>query len=391
MPTLSKADKKNTLKPINLKKIVDFKNMSVKAKHNLLRTAAAIGIGLSVALVLILLTAENPGQAVKYFLAAPFLSKSYFSHLIEVIIPLLFTGSAVCIMFSANQFNLGLEGAVYLGGLVAAISGIYLVTEIPFISPMVGILLGGIVGAIITLIPALLQYKWKANVLVSSLMMNYICLYVGLFLLFHFFKDPDSSQHTYPISEAAKLTSFFKGMNIHSGIIIAALVTIFSYLLLYRTRIGYSLRATGQNPTFAKYSGIGVGALAVFSQVIGGFIGGMGGAVQVLGLFDRFQWVALTGFGWDGVTIAIFAKNNPKYLPLATLFIAYFRTGAWVMSFKAGVQIDLVSVFEGIMVLFLLAEKFLSGTYKKMVFEDADRKRRERQALESNEKEVAQA
>ena len=387
---MSKAEKTKNTKTI--RQMLDYNSLSVKSKHNILRTAAAIAIGLGVALVLILLTAKNPGQAVKYFLAAPFMSKAYFSHLIEVIIPLLFTGSAVCIMFSANQFNLGLEGSFYLGGLVAAVSGIYLVGNVPFISPLVGILLGGIVGAIITLIPALLQYKWNANVLVSSLMMNYICLYVGLFLLFHYFKDPASSQHSYPIGEAAGLTSFFKGTKIHSGIIIAALVTVFSYLLLYRTKTGYSLRATGQNPTFAKYSGLNVGALAVFSQLIGGFIGGMGGAVQMLGIYERFQWVDLTNFGWDGVTIAIFAKNNPKYLPLATLFIAYFRTGAWVMSFKAGVQIDLVSVFEGIMVLFLLAERFLSGTYKKMVFEDADRKRREREALEGNmDKEGAQA
>ena len=118
----------------------------------------------------------------------------------------------------------------------------------------------------------------------------------------------------------------------------------------------------------------------------------MGGAVQMLGLFSRFQWVELLGFGWDGVTVAIFAKNNPRNLPLAALFIAYFRTGAWVMSFKAGVQIDLVSVFEGIMVLFLLAEQFLLGTYRKMIFKDADRKRKEREAIEQgNDKEGAQA
>jgi hypothetical protein len=118
----------------------------------------------------------------------------------------------------------------------------------------------------------------------------------------------------------------------------------------------------------------------------------MGGAVQMLGLFSRFQWIELLGFGWDGVTVAIFAKNNPRNLPLAALFIAYFRTGAWVMSFKAGVQIDLVSVFEGIMVLFLLAEQFLLGTYRKMIFKDADRKRKEREAIEQgNDKEGAQA
>ena len=125
---MSKAEKKKNTKTIQ--QMLDINSMSVKAKHNMLRTAAAIGIGLAVALTLILLTAKNPSQAVKYFLAAPFMSKAYFSHLIEVIIPLLFTGSAVCIMFSANQFNLGLEGSFYLGGLVAAISGIYLVTDV---------------------------------------------------------------------------------------------------------------------------------------------------------------------------------------------------------------------------------------------------------------------
>ena len=377
---------------INVGKIPDFKNMSVRTKHNVLRTSAAIGIGLAAAIALILITASEPGEAVHYFLVAPFLSRAYFSHLIEVIIPLLFTGSAVCIMFSANQFNLGLEGAFYLGGLVAAVSGIYFVKNVPVVSQLVGISLGGIIGAIITTIPALLQHKWRANVLVSSLMMNYVCLYLGLFLLFHHFKDPASSQHSYPIGSAAALTPLIPGTKIHSGLILAAVVTFFSWLLLYRTKTRYSLRAAGQNPTFAKYAGLSVGSLAVVSQLIGGFIGGMGGAVQMLGLFSRFQWIELLGFGWDGVTVAIFAKNNPRNLPLAALFIAYFRTGAWVMSFKAGVQIDLVSVFEGIMVLFLLAEQFLLGTYRKMIFKDADRKRKEREAIEQgNDKEGAQA
>ena len=201
--------------------------MSVRTKHNVLRTSAAIGIGLAAAIALILITASEPGEAVHYFLVAPFLSRAYFSHLIEVIIPLLFTGSAVCIMFSANQFNLGLEGAFYLGGLVAAVSGIYFVKNVPVVSPLVGISLGGIIGAIITTIPALLQHKWRANVLVSSLMMNYVCLYLGLFLLFHHFKDPASSQHSYPIGSAAALTPLIPGTKIHSGLILAAVVTFF--------------------------------------------------------------------------------------------------------------------------------------------------------------------
>ncbi len=354
--------------------------ISVQTRHEMLRMAVAVAIGLGVAVVLIALTAADPARALTYFVAAPFMGPSYFSHMIEVIIPLMMTGAAVSIMFATNQFNLGLEGAIYLGGLMAAVSGIYLMPDLPVLSPVFSILLGAAVGFAIIAIPALLQYKFKANIVVSTLMMNYVCLYVGLFLLFRVFKDPASSQHTYPIGPAAGLPVLIPGTKIHAGLILSVAIVILAYVLLYKTRLGFSLRMVGQNPNFARYAGLGVSGLALVAQLMGGAIGGMTGAVQMLGLYDRFQWTTLTGFGWDGVTMAIFARNNPKYLPFAAVFLAYFRTGAWVMSFKAGVQIDLVSVFEGVMVLFLMAEKFLSGTYRKMVFADADRKRKEREA-----------
>ncbi len=363
--------------------VIGLKNMSVQRKYNLMRMLVAIVIGLSFATVLIVLTAAKPGEALSYFYTAPLQSLSYFSAMVERMIPLLFTGTAVCIMFSANQFNLGLEGAFYLGGFVAALSGLYLVSGIKVLSPVVAILLGGFTGAVITLIPSLLQYKWKANIIVSTLMMNYVCLYFGLYLLYHHFKDPASSQHTYALPDGSRLSTLIPKTKIHPGIIIALVIVVLAWLFLYRTKWGFKLRVVGQNPTFAKYAGMSVGAIAIISQVIGGFIGGVGGACQMLGLYERFNWIELTGYGWDGVTIAIFAKNNPKNLPLATLFIAYLRTGAYVMSYKAGVQSDIVKVVEGIMVLFLLAEQFLFGTYKKMVFKDAAAKRSEREKQEA--------
>ena len=97
----------------------------------------------------------------------------------------------------------------------------------------------------------------------------------------------------------------------------------------------------------------------------------------MLSQFERFNWTELKGYGWDGVTIAIFAHNNPKYVPIAALFIGYLRAGATVMSYKAGVQTELTSVVEGIIILFLLAERFLAGTYRKMIFAEADRKRKD--------------
>ena len=154
-----------------------LKNMTAQTKYSIIRMTLAILIGLSLAAALIVSTAKDPVNALRYFFAAPTMSITYFSYWINEAEILVIMGVAVCIMFSANQFNLGLEGSFYLGALASCLSGLYLVPNLPVLSPIISILIAGLVGALITLIPALLSHKWKASVMVSSLMMNYICLY----------------------------------------------------------------------------------------------------------------------------------------------------------------------------------------------------------------------
>lgn len=352
------------------------REMSVKTKYNIMRMGVAVLIGLTLAIALILLTAENPGEAIRYLLTAPFMKSNYFSTMIETMIPIMFTGTAVCVMFSANQFNLGLEGCFYLGGFVAALSSLYIV-KTPGLSQVVAILLAGLTGAVVAFIPAILEQKWGASVMVSSLMMNYICYYAALYILFAFLKDPASTEHTRAWDSAQRLPRLVPRTGIHFGIVIAFVVVVIAWIILYKTKLGYWIRIVGANKNFAKYSGLSVTIVALSSQLIGGFIGGIGGAAHLLGGWDRFAPSYLyQGYGWDGVTLAIFAKNNPKYLPFAALFISYLRTGAYYMSIKCDVQYDVVKVVEGIIILFLLAEQFLFKTYKKMIFKEADEKRR---------------
>ena len=157
-----------------------FANMSVQNKHSLLRMAVAIAIGLALATVLIFMTAELPGVALKYFFTAPLQDWSYFSFWIQKAVPIIFTGTAVCIMFSANQFNLGLEGAFLLGGFFGgALVNIYVAPGNPALGIPLGCLVGGVVGALITFIPAILERLFNASVMVTSLMMNYICLWLS--------------------------------------------------------------------------------------------------------------------------------------------------------------------------------------------------------------------
>ena len=367
------------------------KNMSAQQKHSILRMAVSIAIGLGLAVVLILMTSDKPMESLKYYFTAPLMNKNYFSYWVQKSIPLMFTGTAVCIMFSANQFNLGLEGAFLLGGLVAAVTNIYLFPGQPIPGIIVGLLLGALVGALITLIPAMLDHWFNASVMVTSLMMNYICLWFSVYLLFSHLKDPRTSKNTYnwAVKDPIMVIRTGKGndqFTFYFSFLLAIAVIILAWFFLYRTKQGYKLRMTGENKHFAKYVGINVVNVAILSQALGGFIGGLGGACEILSNYINYSWVDLTGFGWDGVTIAIFAKNNPKNVPIAAIFIAYLRTGAMVMSYKTNIMNDLTSVIEGVVILFLLAEKFLSRTYRKMIVKETEEK--QRLALEAAKQEV---
>ena len=111
------------------------------------------------------------------------------------------------------------------------------------------------------------------------------------------------------------------------------MVVAFGYWFLYKTKIGYELRLTGENEKFAKYSGVNIVKVVLISQLLGGFIAGMGGGVEMLSpMFSRYTWTALLGYGWDAIIISTLSKKNPLYIPLSAFFLAYLRVGAFLMS-----------------------------------------------------------
>ena len=139
---------------------------------------------------------------------------------------------------------------------------------------------------------------------------------------------------------------------------------------MYRTRWGYTIRMIGINESFSKYSGMKVGGVIVLSQVIGGVLSGMGGAIEVLGRYNTFLWKDLPGYGWTGITVAILAKNNPLAIPFAALFIAYLNRGCELMSIYAGVPAEMIDIIQAVIFLFFAAEQFMSKTRQKMVVKE---------------------
>lgn len=345
--------------------------MNSSKKFNILRTVVAIGIALLISFIIIFLTSDEPVKAIVELLIGPLKSTRRIGNVIESMIPLIFAGVGISIMFAASQFNLAGEGSFHIGGLVAAFIAIN--TTLPaWISPFICILMAGFFGSMVTAVPAVLKIKTDSDVLVSSLMMNYVVTFFASYILSYFLRDPSAGATvSYAIPKASQLNAIIPGTRIHFGLVIALAVALFGYIFLYKTKIGYEIRVTGENANFAKYSGINVLRVTLISQILGGFIFGIGGGVELLGMYSRFSWTTSLGYGWDAVIIATLAKNNPLYVPFAAFFLAYLRTGASKMSIVANVPTEIVTITQGIIILLVVAEQFLSKYKHKMITKEA--------------------
>lgn len=336
-------------------------------RFKLIRISVAISSALILALLIILLTSSNPFQTMYDFLIGPLTTARRMGNVIELMIPLLFTGVGVSIMFSAGQVNLSSEGAFFLGGVAAAYVAVSFLLPLG-IHPFAAIAAGGAVGAIVGVIPALLYLKFNALPVVSSLMINFVCMFLGLYVINYLIIDPQAgflASLEYP--KSSLLPRLFPVTRIHFGLFIAILVLVLGYLFLMKSKWGYSIRMIGKNANFAKYSGIRVAYYILLSQLLGGAIAGMGGAIEQLGIYNRFQYQRLSGHGFDGILVAILAGYNPKLIPLATFFLAYIRTGADIMSRTSDVPIELIFIIQSVIIVFVAAERFLEGWKHKAI------------------------
>lgn len=345
--------------------------MNSEKRFEIFRMFFSILIAVLVSFVLIFMVSEQPVDAIVALVTGPLKSKRTIANVVEAMIPLIFTGTGVCIMFSANQINLAGEGAFHLGGLVAAVCALQL--GLPAgLSPFVALCLAAAAGAVFTAVPAVLKIKTGSSEMVASLMINYLSLWFCTYILMHFICDPSVGSASYKLPEESELLTLFRGTRIHVGVFIALAVAVLGYLFLYKTKMGYELRLAGENEKFAKYSGISIVKVILISQLLGGAVAGLGGGVEMLSpIYSRFSWTSLLGYGWDAIIICTLAKKNPIKTPLAALFLAYLRTGASIMARSTDVTLEIVQITQGIIILLAVAEQFLSKTKHKLIAKEA--------------------
>ena len=356
-------------------------------KFTLIRGIAALGIALGVAYLLILYSSSGATmgerfsasfKALREMLISPIFRKDGsfslkgFSDVLAGMIPILFTGLATCVMFAAKQFNLGAEGGVMLGAFITALVAIYARLPGPLLI-IVAVLAGGACAGAVMLIPAVLKAKLGVSEMVNSLMLNYVIMYVIKYLMNTHLADTSKGiTQTFPFQENAVIPQIVNnGSRLSWGFAVGIAVVILIWFFMYRTKWGYGIRMTGMNQPFVMYSGMNVAMIIILSQVLGGFLAGMGGGIEMLGRYNVYNWSALPGYGWTGITVAILAGNNPLYVPLAAFFMSYLTKGCTLMSTNADIPSQLISIIQALIFIFFAARQFLAGYRQKLVVQAA--------------------
>ena len=338
----------------------------------LIRTIIAALIGIIIAVFLIYLVSKDPGFSLKSFLLGPVLTRSRFSNFIESASPIIFCGLAIAVAFQARQFNVGAEGSFYLGAAVGTAVAVSTHLPIYLHIPLV-LLTAAVVGGVWGAIPGVLKAKWKASELVSSLMLNYVAYFLGLYLINYHFRDKGAGYLvSFQLPPTAWMAQLIPGTRAHWGILLSLICAVVVFWYLYHTKSGYEIRMIGHNEKFARFGGINVFKVIILCQVIMGFIAGMGGMTEVMGIHRRFNWQSSPGYGWDGVMVAIIGRNHPLLIIAASLFLAYLRVGGQVLNLMSDVPAEMVSVIQSAIILLITAEAFLSQWRYRITVHEAE-------------------
>ena len=339
---------------------------------DIMRPLLAILLGLGLAFLLILFVSDTPLRTMNLFLFGPLMNTRYLGNVIELAIPLLFSGLATAILFRANQFNLGAEGIFYFSGLMSAIVAIKAPIHSSILLPFYSIMVGMVVGMMISFIPGILKAKLGANELVSSLMLNSILAGVGYYILNTTIRDKnltDVASSKFP--DASRLAIIIPNTRIHAGLIIALAIILGIYFFFKYHKWGYIIRMFGENKFFISTAGYSASTVIIVVHLISGAISGMGGSIEVLGMYSRFRWASLPGLGFDGAMVAMLAKNKPISVIFSALFIAYIRTGAEIMARQSDVTAEMVFIVQAVMILLISADKFLYRFEQKQLLKKA--------------------
>ena len=312
--------------------------------------------GLAISGLLLLFLGENPVEAMGTLFGSLFRDSYTFADVFVKAAPLMFTALAFALPFQANLFNIGAQGQFYIGAIAAAGVSLFLQGKLPgllvlLIALALCILFGGLWGGMI----GWLKARFNANEFLVSMMSSYVALNIMNYLLRTFLMEAKAEYpQTDPLDSAVWLPAILPGTRLHLGFILAVLSCIGVWVLLYKTPLGFRIRAVGQGKDAAALAGINYRTLYVVAFFIAGALAAVGGFIEVNGAQHMLVQGFNPGVGAAGIGIAILANGNPLGIIFAAVLFGALMVGGTIMGQLSGIPSSITELMLGSVMVFVI-------------------------------------
>ncbi len=315
--------------------------------------------------ILLLSSGRNPVEAFGYFLDGAFGDMFNFANTVSRVVPLLIAAIAFIIGAKCSVFNVGIEGQLLLGALASAVVG-YIIELPKAIHLPLTLLAGTLAGGLYALIPGWLKVYRKVNEILSTIMLNYPAFFFNHYIVLNVTPLEGVIPATPFVNETAKFINLVPGTRLHAGVIVAAIVVVAAYILLQRTTMGYEMRAVGFNQEAARYHGIPVEKRMMLAFFISGCLAGLAGAVEMAGVHYRYLDQFSPGYGYDSITVAMVGLLHPFGAIFSATLFGALKTGILDMAVYTEIPRQLVTLINGIVVLFISAKSLVQTQFTQV-------------------------
>lgn len=313
--------------------------------------------------LVIIAIGQDPWEAITVMVQGSVMNAYGWGYTLYYATSFIFTGLAVTVAFHAGLFNIGGEGQAQLGGLGVALALLFIPWPHWTIALVAAACGAALFGAAWAAVPAYLQAKRGSHIVITTIMFNYIAASLMIFMLVDVLRPPgkmDPATDNFP--EATHLPSFneIPGLNLifTSGVpvnvtfFIALAMAVVVWLLLWRTRLGYQIRAFGKSEPAARYAGINPTKIIMVAMLISGGLAGLMAINNVMGEAERLLGNSASGAGFIGIAVALMGRNHPVGVVLAALLFGFLFQGGAELGLWTKIPIELRTVVQGLVILF---------------------------------------
>ena len=331
--------------------------------------AVTLTAALLVALVLFAIGA-SPLETYKTILTGPLSDLFGVTEVLVRSVPLLLVGLGIAISFRSGILNIGAEGQIQMGVIASTAMALAMPHAPKAILLPATLMAGALAGALWGGIAGWLKARLQVNEILSTVMLNYIAAQVYTFMLRGPILDPteletgSGTPQSMRLPESVFLDQLIPGTRIHAGLILALVAAVLVWMLLWKTTLGYRMRAAGAGAKAARYAGIPVERYLIVAMLFAGGFAGLAGAVEVTGVHHRAIEGISSGYGFAGIVVALFGMLHPAGIIPSAAFFGVLLIGADMTQRSAGVPANMVLVLQGVIILSIVsAQSFLRNPY----------------------------